>query len=121
MIAVFAGFMLEDDAVVKSMGFALAASILFDAFIVRMALIPAVLYLLGEKAWWLPAWLDRILPNVDVEGASLERDSIPIVADRRPRQGPRDRRGLTAVAVSRRGPPRCRGGSCRAWWSTRSG
>ena len=78
MIAVFAGFMLEDDAVVKSMGFALAASILFDAFIVRMALIPAVLYLLGEKAWWLPAWLDRILPNVDVEGASLERDSVPV-------------------------------------------
>ncbi len=78
MIAVFSGFMLEDDAVVKSMGFALAASILFDAFIVRMALIPAVLYLLGEKAWWLPAWLDRILPNVDVEGTSLERDSIPV-------------------------------------------
>jgi RND superfamily putative drug exporter len=79
MIAVFAGFMLEDDAVVKSMGFALAASILFDAFIVRMALIPAVLYLLGEKAWWLPAWMDRILPNVDVEGTSLERDSLPAV------------------------------------------
>ena len=78
MIAVFAGFMLEDDAVVKSMGFALAASILFDAFIVRMALIPAVLYLLGEKAWWLPRWLDRILPNVDVEGTSLERDSAPV-------------------------------------------
>jgi len=78
MIAVFAGFMLEDDAVVKSMGFALAASILFDAFIVRMALIPAVLYLLGEKAWWLPKWLDRILPNVDVEGTSLERDSAPV-------------------------------------------
>ncbi len=77
MIAVFAGFMLEDDAVVQSMGFALAASILFDAFIVRMALIPAVLYLLGEKAWWLPAWLDRLLPNVDVEGTSLERDSLP--------------------------------------------
>ncbi len=77
MIAVFSGFMLEDDAVVKSMGFALAASILFDAFIVRMALIPAVLYLLGEKAWWLPAWLDRILPDVDVEGTSLERGSIP--------------------------------------------
>ncbi|KAA1426812.1 MMPL family transporter [Nocardioides antri] len=77
MTAVFAGFMLEDDAVVKSMGFALAASIIFDAFIVRMALIPALLYLLGEKAWWLPRWLDRILPNVDVEGTSLERDSIP--------------------------------------------
>lgn len=78
MIAVFSGFILEDDAVVKSMGFALAASIIFDAFIVRMILIPAVLYLLGDKAWWLPAWLDRILPNVDVEGESLERDSAPV-------------------------------------------
>lgn len=78
MIAVFAGFILEDDAIVKSMGFALAASIIFDAFIVRMVLIPSVLYLLGDKAWWLPAWLDRILPNVDVEGESLERDSAPV-------------------------------------------
>ncbi|WP_182378541.1 MMPL family transporter [Nocardioides sp. WS12] len=78
MIAVFSGFILEDAAVVKSMGFALAASIVFDAFIVRMVLIPSVLYLLGEKAWWLPAWLDRILPNVDVEGTSLERDSAPV-------------------------------------------
>ncbi len=86
MIAVFAGFMLEDDAVVKSMGFALAISIVFDAFIVRMALIPAVLYLLGEKAWWLPRWLDRLLPNVDVEGETLERDSLPGVvrAEREP-------------------------------------
>lgn len=78
MIAVFSGFILEDDAVVKSMGFALAVSIIFDAFIVRMVLIPSVLYLLGEKAWWLPGWLDRILPNVDVEGESLERDSAPV-------------------------------------------
>ncbi|GAA1513435.1 MMPL family transporter [Nocardioides humi] len=78
MIAVFAGFILEDDAIVKSMGFALAASIIFDAFVVRMVLIPSVLYLLGEKAWWLPKWLDRILPNVDVEGESLERDSAPV-------------------------------------------
>ncbi len=77
MTAVFAGFILEDDAIIKSMGFALAVSIIFDAFIVRMVLIPAVLYLLGEKAWWIPAWLDRILPNVDVEGEALERDSIP--------------------------------------------
>lgn len=77
MTAVFASFILEDDAMVKSMGFALAAAIIFDAFIVRMVLIPAVLDLLGEKAWWLPKWLDRLLPNVDVEGESLERDSIP--------------------------------------------
>jgi RND superfamily putative drug exporter len=77
MTAVFAGFILEDDAIVKSMGFALAVSIIFDAFIVRMVLIPSLLYLLGEKAWWIPAWLDRILPNVDVEGEALERDSLP--------------------------------------------
>jgi RND superfamily putative drug exporter len=78
MIAVFSGFILQDQAVVKSMGFALAVSIVFDAFVVRMVLIPSVLYLLGEKAWWLPKWLDRILPNVDVEGESLERDSAPV-------------------------------------------
>lgn len=73
MTAVFAAFILQDDAIAKSMGFALAAAVVFDAFIVRMVLIPALLYLLGEKAWWLPAWLDRILPNVDVEGEKLQR------------------------------------------------
>ena len=83
MIAVFAGFILEDDAIVKSMGFALAASIIFDAFVVRMVLIPSVLYLLGDKAWWLPKWLDRILPHVDVEGASLERRSAPVAVGSR--------------------------------------
>lgn len=76
MIAVFAAFMLQDDAVVKSMGFALAAAIVFDAFIVRMVLIPALLFLLDEKAWWMPAWLDRILPNVDVEGEKLQRPHL---------------------------------------------
>lgn len=73
MTAVFAAFMLQDQAIIKSMGFALAAAVVFDAFIVRMVLIPAVLYLLGEKAWWLPRWLDRLLPNVDVEGERLDR------------------------------------------------
>ncbi|MEQ6899968.1 MMPL family transporter [Nocardioides sp. YIM 152588] len=77
MLAVFGAFILIDNEIIKVMGFALAASILFDAFIVRMVLIPAVLFLLGEKAWWIPAWLDRILPNVDIEGEALERDSIP--------------------------------------------
>ena len=77
MIAVFAAFMLQDLAIIKSIGFALAAAIVFDAFIVRLVLIPALLFLMGEKAWWLPKWLDRLLPNVDVEGESLERDSTP--------------------------------------------
>lgn len=82
MIAVFAAFMLQSEPIVQSMGFALASAIVFDAFIVRLVLIPATLYLLGEKAWWLPAWLDRILPNVDVEGESLERRAL---GDRRDR------------------------------------
>jgi RND superfamily putative drug exporter len=76
MIAVFAAFVLQDDAVVKSMGFALAAAIVFDAFIVRMVLIPALLYLMDEKAWWMPAWLDKVLPNVDVEGEKLRRPRL---------------------------------------------
>jgi putative drug exporter of the RND superfamily len=73
MISVFAAFILIDEPIIKSMGFALAIAVLFDAFVVRMALIPALMYLLGEKAWWLPRWLDRLLPNVDVEGERLQR------------------------------------------------
>jgi RND superfamily putative drug exporter len=73
MISVFAAFMLQDEPIIKSMGFALAVAVFFDAFIVRMALIPALMYLMGEKAWYLPQWLGRILPNVDVEGESLLR------------------------------------------------
>lgn len=75
MTAVFSAFMLQDDPVVKSMGFALAVAVVFDAFIVRMVLIPALLYLMGERAWWLPGWLDRLLPVVDVEGEGLQRSS----------------------------------------------
>ncbi|CAM5678873.1 MMPL family transporter OS=Streptomyces alboniger OX=132473 GN=CP975_14590 PE=4 SV=1 [Streptomyces alboniger] len=52
-------------------GFGLAIAVFFDAFVVRMALVPAVLALLGTKAWWLPGWLERALPNVDVEGEGL--------------------------------------------------
>jgi putative drug exporter of the RND superfamily len=77
MISVFAAFMLQDEPIIKSMGFALAVAVFFDAFVVRMALIPALMYLMGEKAWYLPRWLDRILPNVDVEGESLLRARQP--------------------------------------------
>ncbi len=73
MISVFSAFILQDQALIQSIGFALAVAVLFDAFIVRMTLIPAVMNLMGEKAWWLPKWLDRLLPNVDVEGESLTR------------------------------------------------
>ncbi|MGY2062991.1 MMPL family transporter, partial [Nocardia gipuzkoensis] len=71
MISVFGSFLLESDATAKSMGFALAAGVLFDAFLVRMVLIPSLLVLMGRAAWWMPGWLSRIVPDIDVEGARL--------------------------------------------------
>ncbi len=58
-------------------GFALAIAVLLDAFIVRMAIVPALFALLGRSAWWLPKWLDRILPRVDVEGEKLDQHAAP--------------------------------------------
>ncbi|MFF4832510.1 MMPL family transporter [Streptomyces sp. NPDC001315] len=77
MIAVFAGFIGESESMIKMIGFGLASAVLFDAFVVRMAIVPAVLALLGDKAWWLPKWLDRLLPHVDVEGEALSRRPEP--------------------------------------------
>ena len=77
MISVFAAFMLQNNALIQSIGFALAAAVFFDAFVVRMVLIPSVMYLLGDRAWWLPAWLDRLLPRVDVEGEGLGAVTVP--------------------------------------------
>jgi putative drug exporter of the RND superfamily len=74
MISVFAGFLLSPEPLIKMMGFALAIGIAFDAFVVRMTIVPAVMALLGRSAWWLPGWLHRILPNVDVEGEALRRN-----------------------------------------------
>jgi len=71
MISVFAGFVLAEDTLIQSIGFALAFGVLIDAFVVRMTIVPAAMALLGKAAWWLPRWLDRILPNVDVEGERL--------------------------------------------------
>jgi RND superfamily putative drug exporter len=79
MISVFAGFIFADSGLIKAFGFALSFGVLVDAFIVRLLLIPAVMHLLGDAAWWLPKWLDRILPDIDVEGSALER-AHPVVA-----------------------------------------
>ncbi|MCU1438259.1 MAG: transporter [Naasia sp.] len=79
MISVFGGFVFSHLTMVRPLGFGLAFGVLVDAFAVRMLLVPAVMHLLGKSAWWLPKWLDRILPNVDVEGAELER-SHPVAA-----------------------------------------
>nr|WTA66804.1 MMPL family transporter [Micromonospora sp. NBC_00855] len=71
MMSVFGGFVFLDDPIIKSMGFALAIGVAIDAFVVRMTIVPAVMSLLGDRAWWLPRWLDRALPNVDIEGEGL--------------------------------------------------
>ncbi len=68
MVSVFAGFVFSDDTTIRQFGFALAVGVLVDAFLVRMTLVPALMSLLGARAWWLPRWLDRILPTIDVEG-----------------------------------------------------
>jgi putative drug exporter of the RND superfamily len=71
MVSVFAGFILPDDAIVKSIGFALTAGVFIDAFLIRMTLIPALMSMLGERAWRLPRGLNRLIPNVDIERATL--------------------------------------------------
>ncbi|MFJ1749500.1 MMPL family transporter [Streptomyces sp. NPDC088116] len=68
MVSVFAAFILSDNIVVKMLGLGLAVSVLIDATVVRLLLVPAVMTLLGGSAWWLPRWLDRILPRVTTEG-----------------------------------------------------
>ncbi|MEU7370563.1 MMPL family transporter [Streptomyces hygroscopicus] len=71
MMSVFGAFMTGGENLVKIVGFGLAGAVFFDAFIVRMAFVPAVLALLGKRAWQLPRWLDELLPRVDVEGETL--------------------------------------------------
>ncbi|MFH8370620.1 MMPL family transporter [Streptomyces sp. NPDC018031] len=73
MISVFAGFIGMSSPTIRTMGVGLAAAVAFDAFVVRMAIAPAVLALLGHRAWWLPRILSRVLPNVDIEGEKLNR------------------------------------------------
>ncbi|MFQ1004106.1 MMPL family transporter [Modestobacter sp. SSW1-42] len=82
MFAVFASFVHIDDVTVKAIAFGLAVGVLVDAFVVRMTLVPAVLALMGRSAWWLPRWLDRALPDLDVEGARLEAAREPAPAGR---------------------------------------
>ncbi|MEW2569682.1 MMPL family transporter [Streptomyces sp. NPDC047070] len=92
MMAVFGGFIGASDSMIKMIGFGLAIAVFFDAFVVRMAIVPAVLALLGKRAWWLPKWLDRALPNVDVEGEGLRS-----LDDSRPKGSPDEDRELVGV------------------------
>jgi len=68
MISVFAAFVLGDEPTIKMFGLGLAVAVFIDATVVRIVLVPATMRLLGDRNWWLPGWLDRILPHLDVEG-----------------------------------------------------
>jgi putative drug exporter of the RND superfamily len=83
MVSVFASFLLVDDPTVKMIGLGLAVAVLVDASLIRMVLVPATMALLGDTNWWLPHWLDRILPHLDIEGTS-----VPPVAERPPHPRP---------------------------------
>jgi putative drug exporter of the RND superfamily len=83
MVTVFGSFLLEHDRVIKLMGFGLATAVLLDATIVRMLLVPSTMELLGDRNWWLPRWLDRILPTVHVEAPPEHEPDEPDEPDER--------------------------------------
>ena len=74
MIGVFGSFILDVDVTTKMFGVGLAVAVLLDVTLIRMVLVPAAMSLLGHRAWWLPAWLDRILPTIDLEGGDPHAD-----------------------------------------------
>ncbi|MEZ3182636.1 MMPL family transporter [Streptomyces pimonensis] len=84
MTSVFGGFVLMDDPIIRSIGFALAVGVVIDAFVVRMALVPAVMSLLGRAAWWLPGPVDKVLPDLDIEGEKLNRQLAAETRDEPP-------------------------------------
>jgi RND superfamily putative drug exporter len=83
MVSVFAAFVGNQDPTVKQFGLGMAVAVAVDATVVRCLLVPAVMVLMGRRAWWLPGWLDRILPHVSVEGtparaAVAEKEPEPV-------------------------------------------
>ena len=117
MVFVFGSFLLEDDRAIKLFGFGLAVAVLLDATVVRMLLVPATMELLGDKNWWLPGWLDRILPNINVEGTDrgrrrgarpgahtrrLSRSEEPAPTGSSPEDAPRRHSGAVPICRHRR-------------------
>jgi RND superfamily putative drug exporter len=76
MVTVFGGFAFSHLATIRPIGFGLAIGVLIDAFLVRLILVPAAMTILNKSAWWIPKWLDKILPNVDVEGTKIENKKL---------------------------------------------
>lgn len=77
MVLVFGSFILGSDNIIKLFGLGLAASILLDALIIRTILVPSVMHLFGNSNWYLPKWLDRILPRLSVEPTNVEATTNP--------------------------------------------
>jgi RND superfamily putative drug exporter len=82
MVFVFGSFVLDSTRSIKMFGFGLAVAVFLDATVVRMVLVPATMQLLGDRNWWLPKWLDRLLPKIDVEGPA-QPESVSVAADAR--------------------------------------
>jgi hypothetical protein len=115
MIFVFLGFVAGEDPTIKMMGLGLAVAVLVDATIVRMFLVPASMRLLGDANWWFPAWLDRLLPNLDIEGTAglpepeLRPDFVPVgmpTLDELSRAAAVDQRSSTGTSAAPPAPAR---------------
>lgn len=87
MISVFAAFILLDEPFIKTMGFALAVGVFIDAFVVRMMIIPATMFILDKRAWKFPKWLDKLVPNMDIEGEALVEHRAELQAQLRENTG----------------------------------
>ena len=98
MVAVFLGFATEVDVVVKMLGVGMAVAILLDATVVRMVLVPATMSLLGRWNWWVPRWLDRVLPGVRAEITDEELGAAQPRPDHESRRAPARRRPLRGGA-----------------------
>jgi RND superfamily putative drug exporter len=96
MISVFASFILGDDPTIKMFGLGFSIAVLLDATVVRMMIVPAVMALFGDRGWWLPRWLDRLIPDLDVEGQHLIEQLEHAPADGTPSPGEDDRRSEPA-------------------------
>jgi len=77
---VFSSFVLDSDPTIKMLAAGMAVAVLIDASLVRMVLVPALMAILDRRAWWLPAWLDRIIPDLKLEGGEQEPIETPVAA-----------------------------------------
>jgi RND superfamily putative drug exporter len=104
MVVVFTSFVLDTDPTIKMLAVGMAVAVLIDASLVRMILVPAVMSILDRRAWWLPAWLDRVIPDLELEGATPEAEPVSAVPVPAPAGGPPV--AATAVAATQRGDDR---------------